>query len=83
MMGSSKMTLPLTFREVLGNAWSVLGCFMYPTDAPARLAALVRAGLLNLESVRARGFPMGELNAAMDAAAVGRGLDATVLLPKQ
>ncbi len=81
MMGSCKAPLPLNFREVLGNAWSVLGCFMYPADAPAQLAALVRAGLLDLGAVRVQGFPLQALDAAMDAAAAGRGLDAAVLLP--
>jgi len=81
MMGSCQAPLPLDFREALGNAWSILGCFMYPADAPARLSALVRAGLLDLGTARVRSFPLDQLDAAMDAAAAGRGLDATVLLP--
>lgn len=81
MMGSCQAPLPLDFREVLGNAWSILGCFMYPADAPARLAALVRAGLLDLGTARVQSFPLDWLDAAMDSAATGRGLDATVLLP--
>lgn len=81
MMGSSKGSLPIDFREILGNSWSVLGCFMYPAAAPARLAALVRAKLLDLSAVKVKQFPLDELDAAMDAAARGRGLDVTVLLP--
>jgi len=41
----------------------------------------VRAGLLDLGAVRVQGFPLQALDAAMDAAAAGRGLDAAVLLP--
>ncbi len=81
MMGSCKAPLPLDYREMLGNNWSVLGCFMYPADAPERLAALVRAGLLDLGAVRVQTFPLNALDDAMAAAAIGQGLDATVLLP--
>ena len=81
MMGSCKVPLPLDYREMLGNNWSVLGCFMYPANAPARLKDLVSAGLLDLGAAQVSAFPLDALNDAMDAASQGRGLDATVLLP--
>ncbi len=79
LMGSMRPPLPLPVGQMLGNDWQVMGCFMYPPDAPARLAALIAAGLLDLGKVRVRRFPLGELVAAIDAAATMRGLDVTVL----
>ena len=78
-MGSVREPLPLVVGEMLGNDWHVLGCFMYPAEVPARLAALVGAGLLDLGKVRVRSFPLDRIEAAMDAAASMRGLDLTVL----
>ena len=64
---------------MLGQDWTVMGVFMYPKDAPARLAKLIEAGLLDLNLVRERCFPLAEIEAAMDAAAKMRGLDLTAL----
>ncbi len=79
LMGSVKQPLPLLVGEMLGNDWQVAGCFMYPPDVPARLVALVGAGLLDLGKIRLRRFALAQLDAAMDAAAAMRGLDVTVI----
>ena len=79
LMGSISEPLPLAVGEMLGNDWSVIGNFMYPKDAPARLAAMVRGGLLDLGAIRIRAFPLDALEAAIDAAASMRALDLTVL----
>ena len=79
LMGSISEPLPLAVGEMLGNDWSVIGNFMYPKEAPARLAAIVRGGLLDLGAIRVRVFPLDRLEAAMDAAASMRALDLTVL----
>lgn len=81
LMGSVKQPLLLLVGEMLANDWHVMGCFMYPPDAPARLAGLVAAGLLDLDKVKVRLFPFDQLEAAMDAAARMRGLDITVIAP--
>src|SRR5262249_5125888 len=44
MMGSASVPLELGFYDMLANDWQVLGCFMYPPDVPARLAALTASG---------------------------------------
>ena len=80
MMGTSSQPLSLTFSEMLANDWHVSGCFMYPRDAPAHLAALVQAGLLDLNALRLCTFPLAELEQALNAAAQMRALDLTVLL---
>ncbi len=79
LMGSVSEPLSISVGEMLANDWSVTGQFMYPRQAPARLPALVAAGLLDLASVNLRCFPLSELPAAMDAAAQMRALDATIL----
>ena len=47
--------------------------------APARLAARIAAGLLDLARMRVRTFALAALAAAMDAAAAMRGLALTAL----
>jgi alcohol dehydrogenase len=79
LMGSMTAPLELAYGELMLQDWSVLGCFMYPRDAIARLLELVRAGLLDLSRVRLASHALADLPAAMAVAAKMRGLDATVL----
>lgn len=66
---------------MLSNDWEVVGCFMYPKMAPARLAALVAGGQLHLSPVRVRTFPLDRLPEAIEAAAEMRDLDLTAVAP--
>jgi alcohol dehydrogenase len=79
LMGSMTVPLPLTVGEMLANNWSVLGQFMYPKEAIARLAAMIAAGTLDLGKVDLETFALADLGAAMDAAAAMRALDCTVI----
>jgi alcohol dehydrogenase len=79
LMGSVREALPITVGDMLAMDWSVMGCFMYPKDAPARLADLIAAGLLDLSPIRVSEFPLSDFERAMDAAAKMRGLDLTAL----
>ncbi|HUB12485.1 MAG TPA: hypothetical protein VMB34_11040 [Acetobacteraceae bacterium] len=79
MMGSCSVPLKLAFYDMLANDWQVLGCFMYPSHVPAWLAALVASGLLDLDMLNLRSFPLQDLEAALDSAVKLRGLDVTVL----
>ena len=79
MMGSASVPLELSFYDMLANDWHVMGCFMYPPDAPARLAALVASGQLDLGPLNVRAFPLDRLEDALTAAAAMRGLDLTAL----
>lgn len=83
LMGSASVPLPITFAEMLANNWEILGQFMYPPDAPARLAGLVRAGLVDLAPVRVNAFPLQRLPDAIEAAAKMRTLDLTVVVPER
>lgn len=80
LMGSVAEPLPIAVGEMIGNDWSVAGCFMYPKDAPARLLRLVTTGALDLGRCRVRRFPLDALDAAMTAAAEMRGLDFVALV---
>ena len=79
LMGSMTQPLSISVGAMLANDWSVIGNFMYPKDAPARLARLISSGLLNLDAIALQRFPLAELPSAMDAAAHMRGLDLTVV----
>lgn len=69
LMGSMSVPIPISYMEMMANNWEILGNFMYSAGAYLRLLALVRAGLLDVRSIRARTFPLEALPAAMDAAA--------------
>jgi alcohol dehydrogenase len=81
LMGSASVPLELSFGEMLANDWEVIGNFMYPRIAPAKLAALVAGGLLDLSPIKIRSFPLSRLPEAIEAAAKMRGLDLTIVEP--
>ncbi|MGP0058956.1 MAG: zinc-binding dehydrogenase [Beijerinckiaceae bacterium] len=79
LMGSVKEPLPLLVGEMLANDWEVMGCFMYPKEAPAQLAAMAACGLLDLAKINVHAFPLRDLEAALEAASRMRGLDLTAV----
>ena len=81
LMGSASAPLPLGFGEMLANEWEVVGNFMYPREAPASLAALLAAGLLDLSALGLQRFALSRLPEAIAAAAEMRGLDLTAVEP--
>ena len=81
IMGSADVPLEISFRELLANDWEIVGQFMYDRGAPADLAALVAAGLLDLRKIAMKRFPLARLQDAIEAAATMQGLDLTAVLP--
>lgn len=81
IMGSADVPLEISFREMLANDWEVVGQFMYDRTAPADLATLAAAGLLDLSKIRVKRFPLAQLREAIDAAATMQGLDLTAVIP--
>jgi alcohol dehydrogenase len=79
LMGSMTVPLPLPYGEVMMHDWRIQGRFMYPRDSVARLLRLVQAGALDLSAVEISTFPLADLPKAMKAAALQRGLQATVV----
>jgi len=81
LMGSMSAPLPLSYTELMANNWEIIGQFMYPVDAYRRLLDLVRAGLLDISSIRPRVFPLTALPEAMEAAATAGSLECVVVQP--
>lgn len=75
LMGSMTAELPVSYGELLLNNWEVIGHFMYQPPDIRRLLALVRMGALDLGVVKTTGFPLPQLDAAMDAASAMKGLE--------
>ncbi|RZS79462.1 alcohol dehydrogenase [Motilibacter rhizosphaerae] len=69
LSGSMTVPLPLDYAGLLRGGKEVLGSFMHPPDAPARLLQLVAAGLLDLAAVPVETRPLADLPAAMARAA--------------
>ena len=79
LMGSMTVPLAVGYSELVTNDLTIVGQFMYPKDALARLIAMVLSGMLDLTAVQMRSFRLEELPAALAHAAGMRGLQATVL----
>jgi alcohol dehydrogenase len=81
LMGSMGVPLPIPYLEVMLNNLEIVGQFMYPRDVFRRLGELARSGLLDLDAIRTRAFPLDALPAAMEAAAQADGLECIVVKP--
>jgi alcohol dehydrogenase len=81
LMGSMGVPLPISYLEVMLNNLEILGTFMYPQDTVMRLTDLARAGLLDINAIRTRSFPLDALPSAMEAAATAGGLECIVVEP--
>jgi alcohol dehydrogenase len=81
LMGSMSAPLPLSYADIMANNWEIIGQFMYPVDACRRLLDLVRAGLLDISSIRPRVLPLTALPEAMEAAATAGSLECVVVQP--
>jgi alcohol dehydrogenase len=81
LMGSMGVPLPVPYLDVMLNNLEILGQFMYPRDVFRRLGELARSGLLNIDAIRMRSFPLDALPSAMEAAAQADGLECVVVKP--
>jgi len=73
LMGGSQVGLELPYAHLMRNSITVRGQYMYPREAPARLMALIRAGLLSLDDLQVTSFPLEQVNKAVDYAATTGG----------
>jgi alcohol dehydrogenase len=69
LMGSMTVPLPIDYLALMLSGKEIIGNFMYPADAPARLLSLAAAGLLDLGALEVAAYPLGDLGSAMDRAA--------------
>ncbi len=80
MLGEAGLALP--YPWLMRNNITVRGQWMYPREAPVRLAALVRSGLLDLAAFAVTAFALDRANDAVaHAAATGGPFRMTVLRP--
>jgi alcohol dehydrogenase len=81
LMGSMGVPLPIPYLDVMLNNLEIIGQFMYPSDVFRRLGELARSGLLDINAIRTRSFPLDALMSAMEAAAQADGLECIVVKP--
>ena len=80
MLGGDDLALP--YPWLMRNCITLIGQWMYPREAPERLVALVRAGLLQLDNFAVSEFPLAQANEAVaHAAATGGPFQLTVIRP--
>jgi alcohol dehydrogenase len=65
--------LDLPYSWMMRNCITVQGQWMFPRDAPSRMIALVRAGLVMLEEFAVTTFPLDRVNDAVSHAAANAG----------
>jgi NADPH:quinone reductase-like Zn-dependent oxidoreductase len=82
LMGGVRADIALPYDWLMRHCVTVRGQWMYPREAPARLIALARAGLLDLTAFATTTFALDEINAALaHAAANGGPFQQTVVRP--
>lgn len=82
LMVGLRVDVSLPYAHLMRNGITVRGHYMYPREAPARLAALVRAGLLPLDDLAITTFSLDQANEAVThAAAHGGPFRYTIIQP--
>jgi alcohol dehydrogenase len=73
LMGGVRSDLSLNYNMMMHKELTVRGAWMYPRQAVARMAELVRAGLIDLHQFELTEFALDEANAAVAHAAANAG----------
>lgn len=81
LMGGLRVGLTLNYAHLMRNSITVRGQYLCPPDAVARLLALVRAGLLPLDGLNVKSFPLAQANEAVAHAATTGPFSYTVIAP--
>ncbi len=68
LMGGVNADIGIPYAYVMHNNIMIRGQYMYPRHAPSLLAGLIRAGLLRLDALSTRVFPLEEVNSAVQYA---------------
>ena len=83
LMGGVRQDIPLPYGWLLRNGITLRGQWMYRREAVARVIALVRAGLLDLQASAITCFDLRRVNEAVAHAAAHAGpFEASVLKPR-
>jgi NADPH:quinone reductase-like Zn-dependent oxidoreductase len=82
MGGAGNLDLPLPHRWIMRNHISIIGAWMYKPDAAARVAGMIRSGLLDIQGVDIVEFGLDQANEAVTHAGANTGpFTLTVLRP--
>jgi alcohol dehydrogenase len=74
--------LELPYAWIMRNCVTIIGQWMYPPEAVARMVDLIRSGLINLDRYDIALFDLDNVNEAVAHAAAHAGpFEATVLQP--
>jgi alcohol dehydrogenase len=79
LMGSMAVDLPVPYTYLMLNSWSILGNFMYPQNATKKLISLVKSGLLAIDVIKPKAFPLSQLAQAMSAAEKAGSLENVII----
>lgn len=82
LMGGVNVDIEIPYAYVMHNNIVIRGQYMYPRHASSLLAGLIRAGLLSLNVLSTRTFPLEEVNSAIQYAHEhGGAFQLTALMP--
>ncbi len=73
--GGVVATLPLNYLDILSKRLTIRGNFMFPRTAPAEVMRLIAAGLIPLETIVVKAFPLEQVNEAIQQAAQAKALE--------
>ena len=69
LMGGQRGEIALHYAHLMRHGITIKGQYMYPREAPTRLIALLRAGLLSLADLLITRFPLNQANEVVAHAA--------------
>ena len=82
LMGGVRVPVELPYNQIMRNSLIIRGQYMCPRYAPAMLARLIEAGLLDLNLFNVQSFPLEQVEQAVDYAHEhGGAFELTVLKP--
>jgi alcohol dehydrogenase len=81
-LGGVVSDVPLSYLLTLVKELTIKGSSMYPQDAPAHIARMIEAGLLNLRVFQPKTYPLSLINEAITTASNCKGLDYCILQPQ-
>jgi alcohol dehydrogenase len=81
-LGGVVSDVPLSYLLTLVKELNIKGSSMYPQDAPAHIARMIEAGLLNLGVFQPKTYPLSRINEAISTASNCKGLDYCILQPQ-
>ncbi len=74
LMGALHDPIQIPYVELMHRGLRISGNFMYPPESPARLAELLRSGLLSLDACSVSNYPLDDAAEALRHASNAKGL---------